>query len=61
VADHSERQTGTETQTGRHIPCPTCAAPAYLELVMGPDRNTGKVYHIYTCNRCGRVIWSPPQ
>jgi hypothetical protein len=51
--DHPERQTGTGT---RHIPCPTCTTLADLALVL-PDRTTGEVNYIFTCSRCGRVIW----
>jgi hypothetical protein len=54
--DHPEPQTGTETRMGRYIPCPTCTALAGLALVL-PDRTTGEVDYIFTCGRCGRVIW----
>ena len=53
---HPELRTGTESRTGRHIPCPTCTALADLALVL-PDRTTGEVDYIFTCGRCGRVIW----
>ena len=53
---HPELQMGTETRTGRHIPCPTCTALADLALMLR-DRTTGAVDYIFTCSRCGRVIW----
>jgi hypothetical protein len=53
---HPELQAGTETRTRRHILCPTCTALADLALVL-PDRTTGEVDYIFTCGRCGRVIW----
>jgi len=34
----------------------TCTALADLALVL-PDRTTGAVDYIFTCSRCGRVIW----
>ena len=50
---HPEGQMGTGT---RHIPCPTCMVVTDLALVL-PDRTTGAVDYIFTCSRCGRVIW----